>query len=273
MRVLTLAVLVPGLTLSVSAQSTLRSPMANPVRATPVPANAYPYGNILFPGGAPSHASALGGSISGTVPYTGVPNYYGGGRPGHGGGFNGRNQTVIVPYAVPMYAPGAGYGDYDYGQQSPTNVTVVVPQQPTPPVIINQTFSQDGPATRQELKEYSSTDRPEEGGLRVYEPGKRSEPVQRRTEQAVPDNQGSAVQRQADPVPSSYVRDGQPTIYLIALKDTTVRQAIGYWVDGNTLHYVTPQASINHLSLDMVDKDLSAQLNAERKLDLDLRSR
>jgi len=173
---------------------------------------------------------------------------------------------------VPVYAPG-GYGYYDSDQQSPTNVTVVVPQQPAPPVIINQTFGPDS-GTSGGLKEYSSTDVSEQGGLRVYEPGKRSEPIQRKTEPQAPDKAATA-QRPPDPGPvrSSYVRDDQPTIYLIALKDTTVRQAIGYWVDGNTLHYVTPQASINHLSLDMVDKDLSSRLNEERKLDFDLRSR
>jgi hypothetical protein len=65
--------------------------------------------------------------------------------------------------------------------------------------------------------------------------------------------------------------DEKPTIYLIALKDGTLRQAIGYWTQGDTLHYVTPEASINHLSGDIVDVERSIELNRERNLDFDLR--
>ena len=63
----------------------------------------------------------------------------------------------------------------------------------------------------------------------------------------------------------------KPTIYLIALKDGTLRQAIGYWTQGDTLHYVTPDSSVNHLSIGMVDRERSIELNAERKLEFDLK--
>jgi len=236
----------------------------------PAPVNSAPYGNILYPGGFPT---ALGGTVSGTIPYTGVPQGYRGNNRGGNWGGGGRNQTVIVPYAVPVY--GGGYADYG-GQepQPPTNVTVVVPQQPATPVIINQTFGPDLAPTNQEIKEYSANDVPESGGVHVYEPNKRSEPLPRRSQQQSTSRstEQTAVAPEARPV-RSYVRDDQATIYLIALKDTTVRQAIGYWVEGNTLKYVTPQASINHLSLDMVDRDLSVRLNEERNLDFDLKSR
>jgi hypothetical protein len=65
--------------------------------------------------------------------------------------------------------------------------------------------------------------------------------------------------------------DEKPTIYLIALKDGTLRQAIGYWTQGDTLHYVTPDSSVNHLSIGMVDRERSIELNAERKLEFDLK--
>jgi len=231
----------------------------------PAPLNAAPYGNILYPGGFPT---ALGGTVSGNVPYTGVPQGY---RGNWGGG--GRNQTVVVPYAVPVY--GGGYVDYGaQGSQPPTNVTVVVPQQPATPVIINQTFGPDSAPTNQDIREYSANDPPESGGLHVYEPNKRSEPLPRRQQPQAPSRSVEQAAPAAETRPMrSYVRDDQPTIYLIALKDTTVRQAIGYWVEGNTLKYVTPQASINHLSLDMVDRELSVRLNGERNLDFDLKSR
>ena len=33
----------------------------------------------------------------------------------------------------------------------------------------------------------------------------------------------------------------QPTIYLIALRDHTIVQALGYWMEGSTLHYVSAE--------------------------------
>jgi hypothetical protein len=66
------------------------------------------------------------------------------------------------------------------------------------------------------------------------------------------------------------VRDDKPNIYLIATRDGTVRQAIGYWVKGDVLHYVTPQAKIQEVRMAEVDRDTSVRLNEERKLDFDL---
>ena len=65
--------------------------------------------------------------------------------------------------------------------------------------------------------------------------------------------------------------DQKPTIYLVALKDGTIRQAIGYWVKGDVFHYVTPNSAMNHVSIDMVDRERSVELNAERKLEFDLK--
>ena len=225
----------------------------SPVRSMPPPVNALPFGNILFPGGMPSsHAGQLAGTISGSIPYVGTsPNLGGYGRPGFGGG-GGRFRTTVVPYAVPVFV-GGGYGGYyqdPYAAPQP-NVTVVIPQQPTPSVVINQHYTP--PETpKPVLRDYSRSDLPESGGLRVYE-GSKSVPA---------------------PAPDAPVRalaDDKPTIYLIALKDSTVRQAIGYWLeDETTLKYVTPKGTINRISIDQVDRETSVQLNAERKLEFDL---
>ena len=43
--------------------------------------------------------------------------------------------------------------------------------------------------------------------------------------------------------------DDQPTIFLIALTDHTVVAAIAYWVDGDTLNWVSRDAKQNHMSL------------------------
>jgi hypothetical protein len=224
----------------------------SPVRPMPAPPNALRYGNILFPGGI-SHPQRLGGTISGSIPYRGVPQPIERGvisRPGWGGahGVGNRGRTVVVPYAVPVYAGGFGYADYGMPPEQP-NVTVVVPQQPTPSVIINQHYTPQE-ASNPVMRDYSSADLPE-SGIKVYEANPRK-----------PEGPKAAPAR-------SSVHDQEPTIYLIALKDTTVRQAIGYWVEDNTLHYVTPKASINHISMDMVDRDTTVRLNSERKLDFD----
>jgi hypothetical protein len=64
--------------------------------------------------------------------------------------------------------------------------------------------------------------------------------------------------------------DDRPTIYIIALRDSTARQAIGYWLQDNALHYVTPQGTLHNVPLDMVDREASERFNAERKLEFDM---
>ena len=221
------------------------------------PAGAYRFGNILFPGGiAPhqqTHAGRVGGAVQGTIggyPYPGRP------APGYGGGgpgFPGRNRTVVVPYAVPVY-----YGDpYGYGyqqqQQQTPNVTVVVPQQPAPSVVINHHYTPE--TARPAMREYSDNELPETGGLRVYE-GAKTEPAPAR-----------------QPPPRREPASDKPNIYLIALTDSTVRQSIGYWLEDGTVHYVTPQGTINHVSLDQVDREMSRQLNVDRGLEFELTPR
>ena len=163
MRLITVLAFI-GLPALIPAQHV---PVINPSRGMIAPSNAYRYGNILFPGGisqqvpAPhlnTHAGRLGGVVSGSIPYTGVP-------PGQDGRFGGR--TVVVPYAYPVfYGGGYGYGGY-YGQepQAP-NVTVVVPQQPVPQVVINNSYVPD--TAKPVLREYSPGELPE-SNVRVYE--------------------------------------------------------------------------------------------------------
>jgi hypothetical protein len=54
--------------------------------------------------------------------------------------------------------------------------------------------------------------------------------------------------------------------FLIAMKDTTIYAASAYWIDGNTLNYVTIQGNENQVSLDLVDRDLSKRLNRDRNV-------
>lgn len=221
------------------------APLINVTRGMPAPSNAYTYGNILYPGGIPNSVNSFAGRLGSTVAggsYTGVAP--GGGGYRGGGHSGGRQRTVVVPYAYPVfYDGGAGYYP---PEQQPTNVTVVVPQQPAPQVIINNGYAPE--TAKPILREYSG-EAPSESNLRVYEgPKPRAE------------------------APARSIMDEQATIYLIALKDGSIRQAIGYWTQGDTFHYVTPNSSVNHLSLAIVDRERSVELNAERNLEFDIKA-
>ncbi len=60
-------------------------------------------------------------------------------------------------------------------------------------------------------------------------------------------------------------RPDQP-YFLIAMKDTTIYAASSYWVEGNTLNYITLQGNENQVSMDLVDRDLSRRLNRDRSV-------
>lgn len=66
------------------------------------------------------------------------------------------------------------------------------------------------------------------------------------------------------------LKDDEPTVFLIALTDHTVVAAIAYWVEGDTLHWVSRDAKQNSMSLSLVDRDFSKQLNDERHVDFKL---
>lgn len=58
--------------------------------------------------------------------------------------------------------------------------------------------------------------------------------------------------------------------FLIALKDSSVYTAVAYWVEGDTLHYITPQGRHNKVSLELVDGALSEKLNQGKKVEFRL---
>ena len=208
----------------------------SPYRAMPPLVGATP-GNILQPGGTPMlHPTRLGRTISGAAPYPVAP----------GTGGHGRNRTVVVPYAVPVWS--GGY--YGYGMQPKPNVTVVMPEQPAPSIVINHHYN--SPDAGQPVA--TTIEQADRGGLRVYE--------------ATPPK--PAAKPQAAPSNGTYVRDEKPNIYTLVLEDGTARQAIGYWVEGNLLKYVTPQATIGSVPLDAVNRDATQKVNAQNKLEVDL---
>jgi hypothetical protein len=183
-------------------------------------------------------------------------------NPGHAShGYH--NPTVIVPYPVYYggyygsgydpsasgYANGSaspygnGYAPTDDGSQSGPGL---------PSVVINQNFVP--PQANPQVRDYTGDQPPQaqdQSGMKVY--------------QAPPSHPyaDAAAQRAAG-------SGDQPTIYLIALRDHTIVQALGYWMEGSTLHYVSAEHTLNQLSIDLVDRDLSQRLNDERGLEFHL---
>ena len=64
-----------------------------------------------------------------------------------------------------------------------------------------------------------------------------------------------------------------PPVYLIAFRDHSIRAVVAYWVEGNTLHYVSLEHESRQATLDSVDRDMSRQLNAERRVPFSLPAR
>jgi hypothetical protein len=73
------------------------------------------------------------------------------------------------------------------------------------------------------------------------------------------------------PMPESNLQpDDQATIYLIAMKDHTIFPTVAYWVEGDTLNYITAEGSQNRASMALVDREFSKQLNDERHVEFKL---
>lgn len=214
------------------------------------------FGNILFPGvgtappvnsitGYPGFARGLGTTVGGWPPYTGAPARPGNrpGQPVPGHGRDGRGgRGGAVPYYFPVYVGGWGGGYVEEPAPQLQPVTVVNQPAPSPPVVINQYYG-SGPATQQQEQPaptvgvYQAPATP-----RVQEPASARQPAE----------------------------DPKPTIYLIAFRDQTIQPALGYWIEGDTLHYISRAGSLNQASMELVDRAFSRQLNRERNLEFDL---
>jgi hypothetical protein len=95
----------------------------------------------------------------------------------------------------------------------------------------------------------------------------------------IQDAPGTAYAGRPDPVAGQYDQYGQQIkpsaepstgaaapIYLLAFTDHVIRAAEAYWVDGKTLNYITLDYQQKQAPFDTVDRDLSLQLNRERRV-------
>jgi hypothetical protein len=150
--------------------------------------------------------------------------------------------AVIVPY--PVYY-GGYYYDYDAPPAPPQGAEYnygYTAQQPSPVVVMNQNFAPDGGPV----------------GPGAYPPG--GYPPGAYLNAPPPDESQTA----ASPDTS------QQVLFFIAMKDHTIFPAVAYWVDSDTLNYITNQGVRNRVSLDLVDLDFSKQLNQQRGVDFAL---
>jgi hypothetical protein len=207
-----------------------------PIAAQQHNGSAVGFGNVVFPG--LGHAPT-GGNPFGNVVHPGIPS---------SGSNSVRRSSVLGTSAFPIYVGGYGYGygsGYGYGtgygngydpsqggQQQP-NVTVVYPPA-QPPVVINQYLGAAPPDQGQGSDTASN--------MRLYQ---------------APSNVADASAPEA-----SY--------YLIAFKDHTIYSAVAYYVEGDTLHYFTEGNVHNQVSISLVDRQLTEQLNHERNVDVRL---
>jgi len=79
------------------------------------------------------------------------------------------------------------------------------------------------------------------------------------------DQYGQEIKSSAEPSTG-----GAAPIYLLAFTDHVIRAAEAYWVNGKTLNYITLDYQQKQAPLDTVDRDLSLQLNRERRVPFSL---
>jgi len=229
---------------------TLRIPLALFFAAAWAPAQrpatgpvGHGFGNVVFPGtGIPritpppvtGHIPSLGATVRGVYPA-------GGNRGPRGGGAF----PIVYPVAVPV---GGFYGWSAAVPQPAPNITVIN-QQPAPAVIVNQNYTPEG--ARPVMRDYTNEPLPaarEAGPMQSYQA-------------PIPSNPDPPRREAAD----------KPTVYLIAMHSGAVYAAYAYWVEGDTLHYITTKHSHNRASIDLVDLKLSEQLNRERSVEFRVR--
>jgi len=135
-------------------------------------------------------------------------------------------RTTVGGYVGPVYYTPNAFD----GSWAETSSWASLPPQPSgPPVVINQYFVTKGSSVPDVM------------------PNEEPFPA------AVPVNPG-------DPLtpPATY--------YLIAYKDRSIYSALAYWIEGDTLHYVTTQNTHNQASLNLIDVDQTYKLNTDRSV-------
>ena len=195
-------------------------------------------GGIGHSGGIGGGGYGHGGGVGGGYGHSGGYGGYYGGYGGYYGGYRGYYGGYGGYYGG--YYPYLGFGlGYGYGYS---------------PWYSDYTYSS-----------YPSYSYP------VYEPSPSVTVVQAPPAQSVYVERPNSVTREYDQYgqqtnrPAATANAG-PTLYLIAFRDQSIRAAAAYWTEGAMLHWVTLEHEHKQAPLNTVDRDLSGQLNRERRV-------
>jgi hypothetical protein len=190
-------------------------------------------GSIVLPGVVPT--APAGAALRGIGAFPALPGVVTLAARSHsyrGTGYGHRRSSASGIYAYPVYVGGFGYG---YASSAPDQSTPDANPTAPPAVVINQYFGQ--PPAEQEPQPDATA-----SNFHYYQ---------------APANDDTAPSD-----PASY--------YLIAFKDHTIYSAVAYYTDGDTLHYFTSGNVHNQVSLALVDRQLTEQLNRDRNVDVRL---
>ncbi len=70
--------------------------------------------------------------------------------------------------------------------------------------------------------------------------------------------------------PYENFKPNAPKVYLLTLKDGTLRQAVAFWAEGETLHFVQPDHKQETTALTNIDREATKRFNSERGLEIKL---
>ncbi len=203
------------------------------------------FGNILAPGVGnlpplePNQffAYRFGASVSGFPGYRGFKGY-----PVYSYPYYSYPLYNYPLYTYPPFDPYA-YGYGNYAQPATPNVTIVVPPQAVaPPVNIYEQPEPAQPMIREYPPYGEQPEQPQDSSVRTYRAPSYSRPA-----------------------PST-----DEIRFFIPLKDNSVYTAVAYWVEGDMLHYITPDGRHNQVSLDLVDRPVAERLNRGGKAEFRL---
>jgi len=194
------------------------------------PAGPHPYGNVTFPA-VPQGSAAFSRNASGVARGYGalVPGFGSNQGRGNGAGRGNRRGNNPGIYAFPVFIGGYGYAQPDQPLAEQPNDAAPNPPA-APPVVINQYFGTAAPG-----------------------------------QEPPPDAASSNFHYYQSPA-NNDAAPGDSTYYLIAFKDHTVYSAVAYYTEGDTLHYFTSGNTHNQVSVSLVDRPLTEQLNRARNV-------
>lgn len=70
--------------------------------------------------------------------------------------------------------------------------------------------------------------------------------------------------------PYENFQPGAPKVFLLALKDGTLRQSVAFWSEGDKFHYIQPDHKQDSMPIANLDRESTKRFNSERGIDIKL---